>query len=141
MGSRELSTLLEGGHFYEAPRWHEGRWWVSDFYARTVQTVGGGTVLEVDGQPSGLGWMPDGSLLVSSMRDHKLLRRSPDGEVSEHADLSEHCGGLLNDMVVDAQGRAYVGNFGFDLMASADPAETVLVRVDPDGTAHVAAEG
>jgi sugar lactone lactonase YvrE len=145
MGSRELRTLLEGGHFFESPRWHDGRWWVSDFYRHAVLTVGADgaaeAVLEVEGQPSGLGWMPDGSLLVVSMRDHRLLRRAPDGDVSEHADLTEHCGGHLNDMVVDARGRAYVGNFGFDLMSFADPEETVLVRVDPDGGVHVAAEG
>jgi len=145
MGTRELSTLLEGGHFFESPRWHEGRWWVSDFYRQAVLTVttdgASEEVLRVEGQPSGLGWMPDGSLLVVSMREHKLLRRAPDGSVSEHADLTEYCGGHLNDMVVDAQGRAYVGNFGFDLMSFADPAESVLVRVDPDGSVHVAAEG
>ena len=78
--------------------------------------------------------MPDGSLLVVSMRDHRILRRSPDGAVTEHADVSEHCGGHLNDMVVDARGRAYVGNFGFDLMDGGDPAPANLVRVDPDGT-------
>jgi sugar lactone lactonase YvrE len=43
-------------------------------------------------------------------------------------------------LVVDAQGRAYVGNFGFDLMAMADPQTAALVRVDPDGTASVVAE-
>ena len=145
MGSRELSTLLEGGHFFEAPRWRDGRWWISDFYSYTVQTVDADgnaqTVLEVEGQPSGLGWMPDGALLVVSMTDHTILRRGDTGAVTVHADLSEHCGGHLNDMVVDAAGRAYVGNFGFDVMAAADPAETVLVRVDPDGSVHVAAEG
>ena len=66
-------------------------------------------MLEVEGQPSGLGWMPDGSLLVVSMRDHTLLRRTPDGEVTVHADLTEHCGGHLNDLVVDELGRAYAG--------------------------------
>jgi sugar lactone lactonase YvrE len=84
--------------------------------------------------------MPDGSLLVVSMKDHRVLRRAPTGEVSVHADVSEHCGGHLNDMVVDGQGRAYVGNFGFDLMGGADPVPTTLVRVDPDGSATVAAE-
>src|SRR4051794_16528277 len=139
-----MQTLLEGGHFYEAPRWHDGRWWVSDFYAHTVTAIGpdGGAevILEIDGQPSGLGWLPDGSLLVVSMRDQTVLRRAPDGAVSVHADISEHCGGLANDMIVDEQGRAYVGNFGFDLMHFADPAPTVLVRVDPDGSVSVAAE-
>jgi sugar lactone lactonase YvrE len=135
---RELSTLLEGGAFFEGPRWRDGRWWVSDFYRHQVSTVTEDgreeVVLEVPEQPSGLGWMPDGSLLVVSRKDFKLLRRAPDGAVAEHADLSGLATGHLNDMVVDAGGRAYVGNFGFDLMAGADPASTDLVRVDPDGT-------
>jgi sugar lactone lactonase YvrE len=140
-----VETLYEGGHYFEAPRWHDGRWWVSDFYDHAVYAVTpdgrSEEVLRVEAQPSGLGWMPDGSLLVVSMRDHRLLRRATDGSVSVHADVSEHCGGHLNDMVVDREGRAYVGNFGFDLMGGAEPAETVLVRVDPDGTATVAADG
>jgi sugar lactone lactonase YvrE len=138
-----MKTLLEGGAFFESPRWHDGRWWVSDFYRHRVLTVTEDgreeTVLEVEGQPSGLGWMPDGSLLVVSMRDHRILRW--DGSsLSLHADVSEYCGGHLNDMVVDSRGRAYAGNFGFDLMAFADPATANLIRVDPDGTASVAAE-
>jgi sugar lactone lactonase YvrE len=139
-----MRTLLEGGAFFESPRWHEGRWWVSDFYHHLVLTVDtdGNTeeVLTVEGQPSGLGWLPNGDLLVVSMRDHRILRRAADGSVTEHADVSAHCGGHLNDMVVSAEGRAYVGNFGFDLMAFADPAPATLVRVDPDGTTSVVAE-
>lgn len=139
-----MDQLLTGGAFFEGPRWHEGRWWVSDFYRHVVQTVTPAgeaeTVMEVENQPSGLGWMPDGSLLVVSMKDQKVLRRTPDGEVSEHADISAHCGGNANDMVVDAEGRAYVGNFGFDLMGFADPEPANLIRVDPDGSVAVAAE-
>ncbi|MGA8745044.1 MAG: SMP-30/gluconolactonase/LRE family protein [Solirubrobacterales bacterium] len=141
MSVHELTTLLEGGAFFEGPRWHEGRWWVSDFYQHTVTTVApdGSTaaVMSVEQQPSGLGWMPDGSLLVISMRDHRILRRDPTGEVSIHADLSPHCRGHLNDMVVDREGRAYVGEFGFDLMGFADPAPGKLMRVDPDGAVAV----
>jgi sugar lactone lactonase YvrE len=144
MAERSLHTLLGDGAFFESPRWHEGRWWVSDFYRHLVLTVDSdgtpGEVLTVDAQPSGLGWMPDGSLLVVSMRDHRILRWSRDGGVSVHADVSEYCGGHLNDMVVDGTGRAYVGNFGFDLMGGADPAPAALIRVDPDGTSHVAAD-
>src|SRR4051795_11620711 len=145
MAERELRTLLEGGAFFEGPRWHEGRWWVSDFYRRTVSTVDAGgrevTVLTVEGQPSGTGWMPDGSMLVVSRKDRRILRRSPSGQVSEHADLSGLAGAELNDMVVDGQGRAYVGNFGFDLMHGADPVPAELIRVDPDGSAAVEAGG
>jgi sugar lactone lactonase YvrE len=138
-----MEMLLEGGAFFESPRWHDGRWWLSDFYGHRVLTVTEDgrreDVLEVENQPSGLGWMPDGSLLVVSMRDRCVLRW--DGSsVTVHADVSEHCGGHLNDMVVDARGRAYVGNFGFDLMAFADPQTANLIRVDPDGTSTVEAE-
>jgi sugar lactone lactonase YvrE len=140
-----LRTLVDGGSFFEAPRWHDGRWWVSDFYRRTVFAIGAGgraeAVMEVEGMPSGLGWMPDGSLLAVSMSDHRILRRRPDGALSVHADLSEHCGGLLNDLVVDRHGRAYAGNFGFDLIAGEPARPTVLMRVEPGGTATVAATG
>lgn len=141
---RELSTLLEGGAYFESPRWHEGRWWVSDFYRHLVLAVDPGgeveEVMAVERQPSGLGWMPDGSLLVASMKDHRVLRRSPDGAIGVHADVAEHCTGHLNDMVVDPAGRAYVGNFGFDLMGGGDPAPAKLVRIDPDGAVAVAVE-
>jgi sugar lactone lactonase YvrE len=138
-------TLIDHGTFYEGPRWHEGRWWVSDFYRKVVLSFDaeGGDLREeltVDAQPSGLGWAPDGSLLVVSMLDHGLLRRAPDGTVTQVATYGEHCGGFANDMVVDAQGRAYIGNAGFDLMSGEPPATANLVRVDPDGTVAVAAE-
>ncbi len=142
---RKLTKLVDGGHFFEGPRWHDNRWWVSDFYAHHVLAIDHSgnteTVMEVPGQPSGLGWMPDGSLLVVSMRDATVLRRTPDGDVSVHADLSEHVTGLANDMVVDSHGRAWVGCFGFDLMSGGNPVTSNLVRVDPDGTTSVAADG
>ncbi len=143
MTERAVRTLLTGGHFFEGPRWRDGRWWVSDFYSHTVSTVTTDgvqeTVCEVPGRPSGLGWLPDGSMLVNSMTDHRVLCRTPDGDLAEYADLTEHCGGKLNDLVVDGQGRAYAGNFGFDLMGGADPTPTTLVRIDPDRSVHVAA--
>ena len=138
-------TLIDHGTFYEGPRWHDGRWWVSDFYRRVVLSLDaeGGDVREeltVEALPSGLGWAPDGSLLVVSQTDHKLLRRTADGAVTEVAAFGEHCGGFANDMVVDAQGRAYIGNAGFDLMAGGEPSTANLVRVDLDGTVALAAE-
>lgn len=136
--------LLDGGAFFEAPRWRDGTWWVSDFYRRVVSRVSPdgseSLVLEVEGQPAGLGWLPDGSLVVSSMKDHRLLRVA-DGEVSELADLSEHCGGHLNDLVIDAQGHIFAGDFGMDLMGGGAPRTASLKRVDPDGSVHVVAEG
>ncbi len=143
MAERAITTLLDGGSFFESPRWHEGCWWVSDLYRGLVMTITPeGVVSEaisVDYQPSGLGWMPDGSLLIVSMRDHRVMRRSPEGGVTLHADLSAQCSGHLNDMVVDAGGRAYVGEMGFDLQAFADPAPAKVMRIDPDGAVAVLA--
>jgi sugar lactone lactonase YvrE len=131
--------------FLECPRWHEGRIWFVDFYTYRVlsATADGGdlrTEAEVPGQPSGLGWLPDGRLLVVSMRDARLLRREADGTLVTHAELAGHVTGHANDMVVDADGRAFVGNFGFDLMKGAPIATADLVRVDPDGTVTTVAQ-
>jgi sugar lactone lactonase YvrE len=146
VSDREVRTVLDGMSYLECPRWHDGRLYVSDFYTQQVLAVdldGGGepeTVARVPGQPSGLGWMPDGSMLVVSMRDRRVLRVRDGGEPEVHADLSELAPWHLNDMVVDAEGRAYVGNFGFDIMSGATIRSTGVVRVDPDGTAAVAAD-
>jgi sugar lactone lactonase YvrE len=144
MTNGSLHVLVDGYSYLEAPRWHDGRLWVSDFYTRRVLAISMGgaveTIAEVPGQPSGLGWLPDGTLLVVSMLDHRLLRLEG-GELIEHADLSPFAGGDSNDLVVDAEGRAYVGDFGFDLDALEPMRSTNLVRVDPDGAAVVAAPG
>jgi sugar lactone lactonase YvrE len=143
--SREITTVLTDLSYLECPRWHEGRIWFVDFYMHQVlsATEDGADLrveAEVPGQPSGLGWLPDGRLLVVSMRDARMLRREPDGTLVTHADLSAHVAGHPNDMVVDADGRAYVGNFGFDLMAGAPITPTVLLRVDPDGSVTTVAD-
>jgi len=141
---RTLTTLFEPGNYFECPRWRDGRWWVSDFYRHAVFSYGPGggerLEIEVEAQPSGLGWLPDGDMLVVSMKDRRVLRRGADGSVVTHADLSELTTGHANDMIVDGQGRAFVGNFGFDLMGGGRPATASLVRIDPDGAATVAAE-
>jgi len=135
--TRNLSQLAGGGNYFEAPRWHDGRWWVSDIYKGLVQAYGpdgvGEDVMSLEARPSGLGWLPDGSMLIVSMDDRKLLRRSADGEVSVHADLSSMCQYELNDLVVDAQGRAYVGTIGFAIAAGGEPRTGGVYRVEPDG--------
>jgi sugar lactone lactonase YvrE len=140
-----VRTIVEGYTYFEGPRWHNGRLYVSDFYTQQVISVGpAGSVraeAEVPGQPSGTGWLPDGRMLVVSMRDRLLLRREASGEMAVHADLSRLAPWHLNDMVVDGAGRAYVGDFGFDLMAGAEIRTTGLIRVEPDGTAEVVADG
>jgi sugar lactone lactonase YvrE len=147
----DTTILLEGLYFGEGPRWHEGRLWFSDFYAHAVKSVDeAGAVrieLELDDQPSGLGWLPDGRLLVVAMKARAVKRLDATGLVL-HADISHLTAHLCNDMVVDAQGTAWVGNFGFDLDAElrarggdvlSDHPVTNLVRVDTDGSAHLAA--
>ena len=136
---REISTVLSDLSYLECPRWHEDRIWVSDFYTHQVLSAreDGSDLRQeahVPGQPSGLGWLPDGRLLVVSQHDQRLLRREPDGSLVTHADLSAHVTGEPNDMVVDQQGRALVGNFGFDLFVGAPIAPTSVLKVDPDGT-------
>ena len=146
MPEREIRTVVDGMSYLECPRWHAGRVYVSDFYTQRVVALdlgGGGeprTVATVPEQPSGIGWLPDGAMLVVSMRDRRLLRVRDGGEPEVHADLSNLAPWHLNDMVVDGSGRAYVGNFGFDIMSGAPIERTVLIRVDPDGTASVAAD-
>ncbi len=116
----QSTTLIDGLYFGESPRWQNGRLWYSDFYDKAVKSVDleGNTRLEVqlDEQPSGLGWLPDGSLLVVCM-ESLTLKRLEKNSLVLHADLSEHSKYLCNDMVVDKQGNAYVGNFGFNLDA------------------------
>ena len=88
----ELRVVLDKYSYLEGPRWHEGRLWISDFYTHRVVSCDehGGDLrveAEVPAQPSGLGWLPDGRLLVVSMRDHTVLRREPDGGLAVHAEL------------------------------------------------------
>ena len=141
--SPEFTPFLTQLAFPESPRWHDGALWFSDFYTHKVQRVDllgrAETVVTVPGQPSGLGWLPDGRLLLVSMTDRQLLRL--DGVVlNQVADLSEMAPFHCNDMVVDRHGRAYIGNFGFDLAARQPPHPTGLILVEPDGRARVVAD-
>ena len=152
---RPTKVIAEGLYFGEGPRWREGRLWFSDFHDHAVKSTSpDGDVrveFEIDDQPSGLGWMPDGSMLIVSMTRRQVLRRAVDGSMSVHADLGAIAGHHCNDMVVDADGRAYVGNFGFDLDGelAARGAPSVIARhetatialIEPDGAVRAAAEG
>ena len=139
-----MKHLIGGIDFGEGPRWHNGRLWYSDFHQKTVYSVNlnGERSVEftLDDQPSGLGWMPDGSMLVVSMVNRQVLRVSSDG-VSVHADLSELATWHCNDMVVSSSGHAYVGNFGFDLDNRTEFCKTVIVHVTPEGDTSVGADG
>ncbi len=150
MFEKTSTVIRECLSFGEAPRWHGDRLLYSDFYRHAVYSIaadGSDERLEVEvpTQPSGLGWMPDGSMLIVSMTDRRVLRRDAGGELTTHADISGYCGFWANDMVVAADGTAYVGNFGFDLDAFLEeqgvdgvltppgPPTANLVVLDPGG--------
>ena len=150
MGAPHTEVLVDGLCFPEGLRWHDSRLWFSDFFERVVFSVGEEGHLQreavVPGQPSGLGWLPDGRLVIVSKVDRKILRREPDGSLVQHADLSDLGGGDCNDMVVDHRGRAYVGELGFDPFewfgnggTFEDAPTAALFRVDNRGVVAEAA--
>jgi sugar lactone lactonase YvrE len=133
------TLLVDGLVFGEGPRWRGDRLWFSDMHGEAVHTVDLDGKLETavalpGREPSGLGWLPDGSLLIVSMLEPQILRW--DGStVTVHADLSHLVADRCNDMVVDPRGNAYTGTY-----PSPPEFKGVVIHVAPDGTARVAAE-
>ena len=142
VGMTQTRVLFDGGAFLEGPRWRAGKLWFSDMHGGQIMTAsmdGKTEVFEnVPQRPSGLGWLPDGRMLIVSMNDRKVLRMEPGGLV-EHADLSDLAPHQCNDMVVDRQGRAYVGHFGFDHFCHADFEPASLIAVETDGSVRIVA--
>jgi sugar lactone lactonase YvrE len=145
----DATVVHTGLSFGEAPRWHDGRLWFSDFYRHGIYSLGDdGERLEhtVASQPSGLGWRADGTLLAVSMTDCSILAIGPKGDRTRHADLAEYCGYWANDLVVAPDGTAYAGNFGFPLdewlvehgvealLTAPGPPTANLIVVAPDGS-------
>lgn len=140
----ELQTLMTGLVFGESPRWHDDRLWFSDMGAQQVVAVdleGNSEVIaRVPAMPMGIGWLPDGRLLIVSALDGRLLRREPDGSLVTHADLTSLGEHPWSDMVVDGRGNAYIGNLGFDFPAG-EFATGIVALVTPDGSARQVADG
>jgi sugar lactone lactonase YvrE len=139
-----IESLLDGRAFLEGPRWHDdgsgGALFVSDMHAHEVLRVeldGSVRVLaRMDEAPSGLGWIPDGRMLIVSMGDRRLLRRQRDGSIVEAANCSPVAPNEINDMVVDSHGHAFISQFGFDFHGGAKLQLAPILRVDLDGTVH-----
>ncbi|RVT89743.1 SMP-30/gluconolactonase/LRE family protein [Sphingomonas crocodyli] len=144
---REAEPFGEPGYFFEGPRWRDGRWWTSDMHGNVVRSWTpegeGRDELRIEDRPSGLSWMPDGSLLVVSMEKRLLLRLAPGAVAPEiHADLNPITAdvpGFINDMRVDGEGRAYIG-FDPDIKLCGFPSDKGrLLCVEPDGSARIVA--
>jgi sugar lactone lactonase YvrE len=147
--------LLDGLTFPECPRWHDGHLWFSDVHAHTIMRMAAGgraeRIVENAHQPAGLGWLPDGDLIYARMVDRTLVRL-PAADVTQPlpavhspgaivADLTALESVQINDMTVSAQGRAYIGGFGFDINKGEQFATSSIMLVQPEGTASVAAAG
>lgn len=139
-----FQAITSGLGYPEAPRWHDGRLWYVEFYSRTVRRtdIDGNEeiVAQLEAMPGGLGFLPDGTPLVVSQNDFRVLRIGRDGSLVQHADLSGHCRGAANDMFVDAAGRAYIGHHGFDFFGGAEPHPASLLMVEPDGKVREVAD-
>lgn len=139
----ELALVADGLTWPESPRWHDGRLWLSDVHGfRVMRGDDDGTLrehLRVPGRPAGLGFGADGRLLVATALDRKLLWVGADGAVTEAADLAPLARCYLNDMVLDAAGRAWVGDTGFRFGSDEPERPGALLVVDAAG-ARVAAD-
>ena len=135
----DTTVLIDGLAFPEGARWRGDSLFLSDMHADQVLRVTLDGVIEVIAsveRPSGLGWLPDGRLLVVSMGTRIIWRLEPDGRLVEHADCSSAAPYEINDMVVDRHGRAFIGQFGYDAVGRAPRRSAPVVRADPDGTVH-----
>jgi sugar lactone lactonase YvrE len=136
-------TLADGFAFLEGARWRDGRLYASDFYMRQVVAITPAgevsVVCEMPDQPSGLGFNPAGELMISSMIDRRILRLGPDG-LTEFADLSDLAPSWCNDMLVDADGAAYVGNFGWLPVPDSRIVATGLILAEPGKPPRIVAD-
>lgn len=141
--SDDARTLLTGLVFGESPRWHDGRLWFVDFGAQQVGAVdvrgNHELITRTPGMPMGIGFLPDGRLLIVSVRDGKLLRREADGTLVVYADLSTVSNHPWGELVVDGRGNAYVGNLGFEFPGG-EFAPGSVALVTPDGMVRKVAE-
>src|SRR5437868_14123217 len=142
--SHDLRILMTGLVFGEYPRWHDGRLWFVDFGAQEVGAVDlqgdQELITRMPGMPMGIGFVPDGPLLIVSVRDGKLLRRQPDGSLVVHADLSTLSNHPWGELVVDGRGNAYVGNLGFEFPGGEFAPGSVALVTPDGGVRQVAAE-
>ncbi len=126
--------FVDGFVYGEGPRWHNGRLWFTDGPAGRVYSVDedGKLVVQADvPHASGLGWLPDGTLVVSALFDALIYHVDPQGDVVATVDLSG-LASMTNDLLVAPDGRTYVDLYG---------AEGQVGLVDAGGTVRIVATG
>jgi sugar lactone lactonase YvrE len=140
----ELHPLVTEGKYFEGPRWHDGKLWFVDSLAMKLlrASLDGAceTISAIPGIAGGLGFLPDGNPVITSMFDRKLLTVA-NGTVSTLCDLSSVAAGTIDDMIIDAHGRIFVGDLGFDLMKGGSHDNGQIIVVVPNGAARVVARG
>jgi sugar lactone lactonase YvrE len=131
----EIERFADGLHYPESPRWHDGRLWIADIRGRVVrryeQDGSGEEFARLDTEPSGLGFAPDGRLLVVDMPGRRLLAIGAGVEVV--ADLSPYAPSLCNDMTVARDGTAYVTQLGSNFWQGEPLRAVPVMRVRPNG--------
>jgi sugar lactone lactonase YvrE len=141
-----MKPILDGGRYFEGPRWHLGRLWFVDCMERTLLSLTPSGEREQhakfeDDTPCGLGVLPDGKIVVLTMFRKRLMTYAG-GQLSLYADLSRIATGTIDDMIVDGLGRTYVGDLGFDLPPPPDRGTVGrIILVMPDGETRVVADG
>jgi len=142
---KTLADPTTGLKFTESPRWHNGKLWFLDIHDKRIKTVdlsgSVATVLELPFLPNAFGLTPEGTFVVGDAFQRRIHRM--EGTVlMQVADISNVTQFCLSDGIVDAKGRLYVGDIGYNFLdPAAKPVETcVIVLVGPDGRASVVAD-
>jgi sugar lactone lactonase YvrE len=137
----EVRTLLTGRGLLESPRWHDGRLYFSDWTAGEVIAVDlagrGGVIAHVPSLPLCTAWLPDGTLVIVSSPEGRLLRREPDGSLVTHSDLGQPG---WNDIVADGRGNIYVNRAGFNPTAGEEFRPGFVFLVAADGSVRQVAD-
>ncbi len=143
----DVNLVAADLHLAESPRWHRGRLWISDMWDHKVWSFGaGGEDRDLVWQfgpaedPGGIGWLPDGSMIVVGM-EGRCLYRIVDGHCDVYADLSPFAPWQCNDMAIAPSGFAYVSQFGWDMWGGGPYALATLIGVDVDGKVETVADG
>lgn len=128
--------------FPEGARWRDGHLWFSDMHTGQVFRADPGArtleeVAVVDDQPSGLGWLPDGSLLISCMLTRTVRRLRAGEPLTVFADVSALTDSPINDLVTTEAGHTFLGGFGYDLYGGADQQPGPIFGIDGRGAVRV----